>query len=463
MKTSILALLSSFLLTLLSAQTSSYTRADLEKELATITYGMEKYHPNAYHYTDSTEMAAYRKHVLATAPEELNALEAYRELNKYVCLFNDGHTRLWDNQLEKAYVQNGGRYLPFEVQIINGELIIAHDYSNNNHEGQRITAINGIEPKELLAELSGHASRETTTLDHTLLSGNFGRYLWLAYGWEGNFNVAMFDKKSNATSNSFAGITLADKKAAMEKTANEAAVSYRMLDDNVAYLKVAHFEGRPKTFHRKFDEAFAFFNASGAKKLIIDARNHGGGDSRIGADLARYFANSAFKPFAYSTWKATPELKHSFKNAYLPGALHFALPVIKGINPHTKAIYSAADYTNARVEYKQLKPYSGKRAFTGEVFLLMDKNTFSAGTCFAAVVKDHQMATIIGQESGNLANFHADGLIKFDLPVSKLRLQISSSYLVRPSGDETPIPVQPDVLLADTDDALEYALKFASN
>lgn len=462
MQNSLLFFLSFFLFTVLTAQEVTYTRADLEKELETITWGMETFHTNPYHYIDSAELAAYRTEIIATAPEELTQLEAYRELNKYVCLFNDGHTRVWDYKLEKAYRANDGRYLPFSVQVIDGQLVIKQNYANKNTlTGHVIESINGTSAAELLAEMSRHASRETTILDHALLSGNFGRYLWVAYGWETDFTVTTIDETGKVSTAIFTGVTSAEKLAARTETEEDPAVSYRMMDNDVAYLQVTHFEGRPKTFHKKFAEAFAFFHAAGAQRLIIDARNHGGGDARIGADLARYFADAPFKPFAYSEWKATPEFKDNFKNIYLPGALHWALPIIKGSNPHTKAIYNAEDHTNARVEYKTLKPYSGKRAFTGEVFLLMDNNTFSAGTCFAAIVKDYNMATIVGQQSGNLANFHADGLISFDLPASGLRMQISSSYLVRPSGDETIAPVQPDVKLAATVDALGYVLELA--
>ena len=462
MKNVLLFIISFSLVTLLTAQNEAYTRANLEEEMAMITKGMEIYHPNAYHYVDSMEMATYRKEVLATVPEQLTALEAYRELNKYVCLFNDGHTRLWDYHLGKAYKANDGRYLPFSVKVTSEQLIIKKDYETDGVlEGHQIESINGINAKELIAEMVLHASRETTTLDYTLLSNNFGRYLWLTYGWESNFSVTTTDPSGAAKTATYTGVTIAQKVAAQPKAEKRPAVSYRMIDNDVAYLQITHFEGRPKAFHKKFEEAFAFFHESGAQQLIIDARNHGGGDSRIGKDLARYFADAPFKQFAYSEWKATPQFKENFKAIFLPKSVHWAVPVLKGLNPHFKAIYSAEDHANARVEYKPVKPYRGKRAFTGEVFLLMDKNTFSAGTCFAAIVKDYNMATIIGQESGNLANFHADGLIRFNLPVSGLHLQVSTSYLVRPNGDESQTPVQPDVKLAENIDALEYALQLS--
>lgn len=105
----------------------------------------------------------------------------------------------------------------------------------------------------------------------------------------------------------------------------------------------------------------------------------------------------------------------------------------------------------------------GKEAVSvAEVVMLMDNNTFSAGTCFAAMFKDYGMGTIIGQESGNLANFHADGLMKMGIESIGGRLQISNSYLVRPSGDETAQAVQPDIALDYKIDAFSFAIDYFS-
>lgn len=144
----------------------------------------------------------------------------------------------------------------------------------------------------------------------------------------------------------------------------------------------------------------------------------------------------------------------------LRGQFNLVPARIEQLQPFAEILQpDAADGENARVEYPLIKPYGANRAFAGEVTMLMDNNTFSAGTCFAAMFKDWNMGTIVGQQSGNLANFHADGLMKMGMSGGQLVLQVSNSYLVRPNGDETPAAVQPDVPLADDVDALDYALE----
>jgi hypothetical protein len=443
------------------ASAQDLNKEGIATETARIIRGMEIYHTNAYHYTDSTDIAAYRAILLNDLPEQPTKMEAYRALNKLVCAFGDGHTRLWDYELSKAYRENGGLYFPLAVDAQEGELTVRKDYrgSDVGLAGKKILSINGMSATRMIEEMSAHASRETAALDRSLLSRNFGHYLWLTYDLDAtNF---VLEVEGEGTVN-IVGLTKEAIKANAGPEKTTLVIETKLLENNIAYLRVRHFEGVPKAFKKLFKEAFATINASGADRLILDLRDHGGGDSRVGDDLARYISDGDFRQFAYSEWKATPAFKQQFKNTYLPKAIHWAIPMIKGINPHTKAIYSTEDHANARVEHKMVKPYGASRAFQGEVVLLMDNNTFSAGTCFAAMFKDYGMGTIIGQESGNLANFHADGLMKMGIESIGGRLQISNSYLVRPSGDETAQAVQPDIALDYKTDAFSFAIDFFS-
>ncbi|MEM9836180.1 MAG: S41 family peptidase [Bacteroidota bacterium] len=437
----------------LIAQNATYPKAQLAHELDRITQVMETYHPNAYHYVDSVALRNLRNALTADLPDQMAPVQAYRQINQYVCAFGDGHTRVWDRQHRKTFIENGGLEFPYAVKIKNVDYIEAITPTGS----QQMLAINGIPAADIVTTLRRHASRETTALDDFLVSRNFPYYLWLAYGWEGTFMVE-WRIGGRSVTEVIEGISPLDRPQA---SSEEPTVSFQVLDNQIAYLKVAHFEKGLAYYRKKYAEAFALFREADAQALIIDVRNHDGGDQRAGEELARYFAKTPFRSFAYSEWKATPKFKKVFKDVYIPKPLHWALPLFKGLNPHTKAIYNAADHANARVEYKLRKPLAGKRFFDGPVTLLMDQNTFSAGTCFAAMFKDYEMGTIIGQESGSLANFHADGLLRMQIKDLDLVLQISNSYLVRPSGEETPQPVQPDVYLSPELDALAHALQLA--
>lgn len=446
-------ILLSFLCTRAPAQ--ELTPAVIGQELDRMISALETYHPNTYHYTSATEIAALRNEIVSGLPAAPTMKDGYRAATRLACAFGDGHTRVYDHSVRKAYRTAGGTYFPLAVTANAGGLTIRADYRGlpDDLTGRRIVAINAVPAARLLADMSRFASRETPELDLALLSSNFRHYLWLTYDWAtGDFPLTLAD----GTRLTVRGLTAGAIAGNQPAIAPEPRVAVNMVTESTVHLRITDFNGRPKAFRKLFRKTFRKINESGATHLILDLRGHDGGDSRVGEDLARYLAAAPFRQFAYHEWKATAHFKEAFKQVNLPGSLHWMLPALKGINPHTRAIYSTPDGELARVVLPPAKPYGN--AFKGKVTLLTDNNTFSAGTCFAAMFKDNRMGTIVGQQTGNLANFHADAILPLSLFGGRLRLKISTSYLVRPNGDETPVPVQPDVVLAPGVDALEFVI-----
>jgi len=62
------------------------------------------------------------------------------------------------------------------------------------------------------------------------------------------------------------------------------SVSYKMLEDNIGYIKIDAFNTKSekeKSTAEEFSDAIAELEAGGAEKLIFDVRNNGGGDADI--------------------------------------------------------------------------------------------------------------------------------------------------------------------------------------
>lgn len=438
------------------AQDSLVTRNQVAEEMEKTQRLLEIYHVNAYAYRDSAEVVAYRQRILDRIPEEVGAEDAYRYLNQFVCFFNDGHTRLYGNHFS-SYREQGGRFIPIQVDIEDGHIWIAQA-QDESLIGQRIHMINGVSTSELLLEMESHASRETQALDRALITSNFPYYLWLAKGRSDTFHLVTDRGAVQIPAVLYEDIP----QQLVHSLGGESIVHYEILEGQVGYLRIADFYSLSRAaFKRAYDAAFSYFRENGiTENLIIDIRNHDGGDARYGEDLARYFADDNFRSFSYSLWRATPQFKEVFKQVYIPGPIRWATGLIKGFNPHTRAIYNTPDYENALVEYSWVKPFRARKQFEGRVHLLIDAHTFSAGTCFAAMFQDFNMGTIYGQPSGNLASFYADALLRSSMEYSQTRLHISTSYCVRPSGDESPSPVQPDVVVDG--DALDFVTNLLS-
>ena len=94
------------------------------------------------------------------------------------------------------------------------------------------------------------------------------------------------------------------------------------------------------------------------------------------------------------------------------------------------------------------QPQSSGPRFGGRVFLLTGPNTFSSAADFAAVVKDYEIGTIIGEETGGLRQCFGDRL-RFSLPYSGIGFGVSHKRFYAPipkPGDDLR-GVVPDVIL----------------
>ncbi|MEL6276865.1 MAG: S41 family peptidase, partial [Bacteroidota bacterium] len=394
-------------------------RDQLADDLTKVRRLLEVFHPNPYFHSDSSVVIQMAKSLVADLPDSISRVEAYRRLNQFVVFYNDGHTRLYASDLFNDYKTTGGLFFPLQLEIVAGQLLLRKVLSPDVEIpiNQVVTAINGVPVESILTTLESHASRETQLSDWTLINANFPYFWWLAYGWTGPVEIEVGGSTYNLK-----GVTWQQVLAANPEQKQNVfqTVDFRMLDDEIAHMRILDFNTwSRKQFRKAYADAFRLFKQQNAKYLILDLRNHDGGDSRYGEDLARYFADEPFRTFGYSEWKVTPEFKKVFKKVYIPWPVRFALPIIKGFNHHTKAIYSTKDHGLARVEFPLVKPKRSEQQFNGQVYLLIDGNTFSAGSSFAAMFKDYKMGTILGQPSGNVVNFYADAMLRSTLDHSQ--------------------------------------------
>ena len=82
--------------------------------------------------------------------------------------------------------------------------------------------------------------------------------------------------------------------------------------------------------------------------------------------------------------------------------------------------------------------------WTGPAYALIGVNTFSAASSLAAALQDHGLATIVGQETGDLASAYGE-YYQSKLPHTGLALNLKS--FVRPSGVEDGRGVVPDIVV----------------
>lgn len=446
-------------------------RNDAVEDIRSLVGNLVYFHPSLFHYKSEEAFYALVDSVKADIPPSLTMLELWRRANIIIAFVNDAHTRPFLGTYLADYILGGGKFFPLEASIKQKQITVTHNngFTHEIENGAIIHQINGIAANEVIATLKLHSNSELDFLDETKISSDFSFFMWLAYGAGDSFRINF----QNPGSDLLQDIELAGQTEEAIKAAQNAqeesqvgqeewseSFNYRQLNPQTAYFRILDFSERlgKSYFKRKYRNAFKAINKlPDVKYLIIDVRGHEGGDPAFGHELAKYFAPHPFQSIKESYWRVSPEFKKAFSLTYIPGIIRWCKPLYF-LNKHTKAIWQVKDKGKAIIDYDLIKPFQPAKQFQGEVFCLIDNGTFSAGSLFAGMFQDYKMGTLIGQPSGNLSSFFADPIVTIRLPKSKIRVRISTSYQIRPNGEEGLKTVEPDILLPPTTDALEYTL-----
>lgn len=268
-----------------------------------------------------------------------------------------------------------------------------------------------------------------------MLSVMMPEWLDAVMGWRDRFTIAVRDGK--ATRN------LAwTKTAAWRPVVNPALAdmpSVEWLGEDAALLKIPTFDvdEHPEAYNQAIDAAFAQIRTRGARKLVLDVRGNTGGQSDAGAQVIRYFLD---KPRAQVS--RARERLNSDNN---------------GVLGHRGEVGSMIEFN---LEDKMMQPLAPDLRFTGQVSVLIDELTYSAGILFATTMQDLKLAKLVGRPTGGFAN-QTGNMMQTRLPATGFTALIATRDFIRPSGDASVHPVEPDVLVKDDatdDDVIRAAL-----
>jgi len=434
------------------------SRKQMEQDIDAMVGRIVYSHVNAYHYRSKEEWYVFLKEMKSGLPDSLSRFGFWRKAEQVLVFMNDAHTRTYPSVFYKEYTDRGGLFFPFTIQKRKDGYHSSEIYGDVSGIDtlKRIISINGLAMAAIYADMKKQCGKELDFLDEKAICESFPYYVWKVHGWEPPYSVIWSGSSEPVM---LQGVTAAQLKKDERLSQKKEVCSLSFPNDATALITVTDFETMPRSYYKKFYmKAFCEIDRRGVKNLVLDLRGNDGGDSRYAEDMARYFADKPFRISSRTLWKVTPEFKANFAQLYIPGIMRWA-KFLYGINEHTKAIWKTADGQVAVVEHKERKPLRSALKHPKKIYLLIDNDTFSAGSMFAAMVKDHHLGTLVGQPTGNLSSFYADPLMWYMLPNSRITFQVSTSLNVRPNGKLDNDSIQPDILLPESTDALKYVLE----
>jgi len=365
----------------ISAQ-KKLSREQLVADADTLYAQMYDIHPNLFAVYPQSEFEKGLGEAKSQFRDSMIFVDFYRLVTPLVVNLGDGHTSVFlpANLIDK----HKKIAFPFEIDVdkTTYAISIKENFSESDIPvGANILSINGRSSEELLREFLKYASGENNLFKFERVKWNFRLLPYLIYG-DSTFVVKYRDgeKEKTFTVN---GITQEQfdtrKKESSKKVKQEVSRNYVLtVDDeiNTAIIDFRSFADFDK-FSSFLDSTFSLIKEKNIKSLIVDLRQNGGGNSRLGDELFQYISPVPFQQFGMADVKMSPTLKRIFNDTISE----------PGLKTYKGSLNELVD---------------NEKRFTGNTYLLTSNHTFSSAADFAWTFHHFGMGKIIGEETGGL-------------------------------------------------------------
>lgn len=440
------------------AQTQEFSKKEVLEDLDTLKTLLENSHYNLYAYTSKEKFKQNFEKVTNSLNEDSISLkEAVGIFQKVISKANTGHAEIDFPAVSYiAFAQQGGKIFPLEIALEDSSAYIRKNYSNNSEIklGSEILEVNGKRIKDILSQIYPHISAERPYLKKAKIEfWSFPRLYWQIFGEEEQFSISV--KENNQI-----------KKYDLQAVSALEGYEYKRKDiltsdrkfkfyGNTAYLNPGNFSGDENDYQRFIDSAFLAINKKTPKNLIIDLRNNAGGNNSFSDYLISYIANKPFQWNSRFSLKTSKYLKQNTrKNNDITNA--YFQEILKHQNGE---IFSYS--------FEEMQPQELQKRYKGNVFTLINRQTYSQAAVAASLIQDYQFATVVGEETGDFPTLYAS-LFTVELPNTKTPVKIPKGYIVRVNKSEKAEGVIPEIhiddhLLDDKDEIFDTLLKKVRN
>ncbi len=449
----------------ISAQTT-ISMEELQKDFAIMKEAYTKLHPGLYRYTDSATIEGHFDDLEQSLMTDLSRKEVYLIFSRFLEKIKCGHTyaNFWnqpDTIQQELFAQ--ADKLPFTFQIVDKRIIITKNASEREEIplGTEILGINDMWVSSMLDTLiqyvKSDGSNDGKRLDDLQVTGygefeSFDIYFPLLYEpINSTYSLELkYPRELQTQSVTVTSITREKRKQVLAQRYGPLPESYddlwkfKLMDPSTAYLKLGTFvTWKMEMDWKKFlKQAFRQIDENNTENLILDIRGNEGGMSEVNLELAKYLLRSPI------TLDATRELLRYEKvpeelNPYL-GTWDDSFRDRTGkVTYIGEGFYTWKNSSNKGQVIKQ-----GNDPFSGQVYLLMGPANSSATFLLSRILKEHNIATLVGQESGgNLKGTNGGQIFFLTLPHSKIEMDIPLIGYY-PISDQPDRGIMPDVYVA---------------
>jgi hypothetical protein len=348
----------------------------------------------------------------------------------------EGHTFLRLGAQTQAYLRFSGQYFPIYLKFLNKKAYIINDAGGFKTHGLILTKVNGHSIDELMERFMSYEPADgynmTSKYRWMEQNGKFSIYYARCYPPSAFFDIEVIDpvtgeKKSfnHIAALSYDNFTKSYKTVASNISGIVYTLPAELKMDTLSKTAIltinsfssSKYKAAGLKFHTFIDSAFSKIKEQHVKHLVIDIRKNGGGSEGYEDYLLAYMIDKDYlkykyvqaSAFTYSFYQYT-----DYKDDY------------KDLDKELKdEHYQEKDGRVLRKpgveEHEKPKP----NPFKGDIYILISGLTYSGGSEFASLARNHTNAIFIGEETGGGYYGNTSGIrITLQLPNSTLEIGI---------------------------------------
>jgi hypothetical protein len=443
------------------------TAAQVRSDFQLARQALEEAHGGIYRYTAKAELDRVLDDAAGKLDRPMEAMEFQRILAPAVAALRCGHTAVLLSPALKAGMEQA-LLLPLEVKLVRGRAYILRDFDGTGKlAGREIESVNGVAIGSIIERLTAAAPGDgfIATGRAQRVARRFKEELFTQFGMQGTFTLGL--RASRPETVTLAGQTLAALRQASvsgypQDQRSRRFVELSLLDEGkIAHLQVFNFSDAEEDDDGAviLKKAFEKIAASGAQTLLLDLRDNGGGEDRLGKLVYSYLVDA---PFPYYEEMTVQRASLSFAGhvdgpAVIPARMLTARP---------DGLFSLRGHPNLGMQQPSMPTFRGK------VIALINGRSYSTTAELITQLHDKKRATFVGEESGGAYHGNNSGHgamlvlphsgLRVAIPLVTYKLAVSG---VHPNGRGVVPEVEsiPEIAdyLSGKDVVLEQALRMA--
>jgi len=457
-----------------------YSARELQEDYSLLRNILEEKHPSLYWYTPKDSMDMYFENYYGLIKDSMTEQQfGWKVIAPLTDKIHCGHTSFSRSTAYNNWAADKRQpSFPLFLKCWNDTMAVTNNMNRKDSvlkRGTLITSINGIKNATLIQNMFGYMTEDgyANNVNYNRLSNNFPYYHRNIMGISKTYRVIYLDSKGTEQLISIPvwGLAVDSSKKAKDssvrirqpappkQTRQQRLQEIRSLAidtaNNTAIITINSFSsGNLRSFYR---QTFGYIKKNGIDNVVLDIRSNGGGRIRLSTLLTKYVTRVNFK-VADTSFAIARSLRPYSK--YIKGAFSNNLGLFFLTKKKKDGLYHFGHW-----ERKVNKPKANNN-YTGNLYILINGNTFSAAALFSNALKGQPGVVLLGEETGG--GWHGNnGILIPDiiLPNTHIKVRLPLFRLVQykhAPKDGRGIP--PDIYIGTNYDALlkgvDYKMKF---